>query len=60
MGKVNLITKAARRAELRPKRGILGNTLEFSVEPFPEMQNHENKCVAYTERFISDLERGYP
>ena len=39
---------------------MAGCTLFVFVAVSSEMQDIESECVAYTERFISDLERGYP
>lgn len=37
-----------------------GYTLFVFVAVSSEMQDIESEDIAYTERFISDLERGYP
>lgn len=39
---------------------MAGCTLFVFVAVSSEMQDIESEDIAYTERFISDLERGYP
>lgn len=48
-------------ADDNPRRNkMAGCTLFVFVAVSSEMQDIESEDIAYTERFISDLEQGYP